>query len=83
MTGSRAEVVNGMTSGMRNERISVGEANLITLLMTLLMVVTVVLALTIGILMGYGAIAGILWAFQHNRTAHDAAPALAHSTSGD
>ena len=54
-----------------------------TLLMTLLMVVTVVLALTIGILMGYGAIAGILWAFQHNRTAHNATPALAHSTSGD
>jgi len=56
---------------------------LITLLMTLLMVVTVILALTIGILMGYGSIAAILWFFQHNRTAHSGTPALAHSTTGD
>ncbi len=60
-----------------------GEAELITFLMTLLLIVTVLLALTIGILMGYGAIAGILWVFQHNRTAHAGTPALVHSTTGD
>ena len=56
---------------------------LITVLMTLLLLVTILLALTIGILMVYGAIAGILWLFQHNRAAHAGTPALAHSTSGD
>lgn len=50
--------------------------------MTLLLIGTIVLALAMGILMGYGAIAGILWAFQHNReqkAPHVLAPA---GTSG-
>jgi hypothetical protein len=51
--------------------------------MTLLLVVTIIMALAVGIFMGYGAIAGILWAFQQNRAAHTPAPALVHSTSGD
>lgn len=68
---------------MRIERIFVCEAELITLLMTLLLIVTIGMALMIGVLAGYGAIASILWAFQHNRTAHQPAPALAHSTTGD
>lgn len=50
--------------------------------MTILLLVTIVLALALGIAMGYGAIAGILWMFQHNRTEH-ATPVLAHSTTGD
>jgi hypothetical protein len=56
-------------------------AELITLLTTLLLIVTVILALSIGILVGYGSIAGILWLFQHNRTAQSGSPALAHSTT--
>ncbi len=60
-----------------------GVMELITFLMTLLLVVTILMALTLGILMGYGTIAGILWFFQHNRTAHNGTPALAHGTSGD
>lgn len=55
---------------------------MITFGMTLLLVVTIVLAMAVGILMGYGAIAGILWFFQHSRTEH-AHPTLAHSTTGD
>jgi hypothetical protein len=58
-------------------------AELITVFTTLLLIVTVILALFIGILMGYGSIAGILWLFQHNRTAHSGPPALAHSSTGD
>jgi len=50
--------------------------------MTILLVVTIFLALALGILMGYGAIAGILWMFQQHRTEH-APPTLAHSTTGD
>jgi hypothetical protein len=56
-------------------------AELITFFTTLLLLVTVIMALGIGILMGYGSIAGILWLFQHNRTAHSGSPALAHSTT--
>jgi nitrate reductase NapE component len=55
---------------------------LITFGITILLVVTTILALALGIVMGYGAIAGILWMFQHNRAEH-ATPALAHSTTGD
>lgn len=50
--------------------------------MTILLVLTIVLALALGIVMGYGAIAGILWMFQHSKTEHGT-PALAHSTTGD
>ncbi len=56
---------------------------MITVATLLLMIVTIVLALAIGILMGYGTIAGILWAFQHNRTAHPAPILASASTSGD
>ena len=56
-------------------------AELITFFTTLLLLVTVIMALGIGILMGYGSIAGILWLFQHNRAAQSASPALAHSTT--
>ncbi len=55
---------------------------MITIGMTILLVVTIILALAMGIAMGFGAIAGILWLFQHNRMEH-ATPALAHSTTGD
>ena len=55
---------------------------MITFGMTFLLVVTIVLAMAVGILMGYGAIAGILWFFQHSRTEH-APPTFAHSTTGD
>ncbi len=56
-------------------------AELITFLTTLLLLVTVIMALAVGILMGYGSIAGILWLFQHNRSAQSGSPALAHSTT--
>lgn len=55
---------------------------MITVAMLLLLVVTIVIALAVGILMGYAAIAGILWVFQHNRAAHPA-PVLAGASSGD
>lgn len=64
------------------KRIFSGEAVLITFGMTILLVTTIVLALVLGIAMGFGAIAGILWMFQQKHIEH-APPALAHSTTGD
>ncbi len=56
---------------------------MITFATLLLLIITIVLALAVGILMGYGAIAGLLWAFQHNRTAHPAPVLASASSSGD